>query len=133
MLAPGPRRVHGDLTRQQFVLILSRDVIAAALLGGIIETLGHPVRFPQPAETAEDSLRRLRPRICFVDCDDPRACQAEFLGRATMRGVCVVIFGTPRALERARAIVMVHDVETLTMPPRLEALELLLQKAGASD
>lgn len=133
MLAPGPRRLHGDLSRQQLVLILSHDATAAALLGGLVETLGYVVRFALPAEAAEESVRRVRPQICLVDCDDPGSCQPEFFGRATMRGVCVVIFGTARALEQVRAIALQHDIEMLTMPPELEALELVLQKAGASD
>ena len=133
MLAPGPRHLQEERPRQQLVLILSHDVVAAALLGGIIETLGYQARFPQPTERAEESLRRVRPRICFVDCDDPCSCHTEFLGRATMRGVCIVIFGTKKALDHARAIVMAHDVEMLTMPPPLKALELLLQNAGAND
>jgi CheY-like chemotaxis protein len=133
MLAPGPRRLHGDVSRQQLVLILSNDAVAAALLGGLVETLGYVVRFPLPTEAAEESLRRVRPRICLVDCDDPGSCHAEFFGRATMRGVCVVIFGTARALDQVRAIALEHDIETLTMPPEMEALELVLQEAGAND
>ena len=133
MIAPGPQHVNGDLSRQQLVLILSHDAVAAALLGGLVETLGYPVRFQHAPETAEESVRRVRPRICLVDCDDPRSCQAEFLGRATMRRICVVIFGTARALARVRAILMAHDVETLTMPPRREVLQLVLQKAGADS
>lgn len=132
MMPPGANHVHGDQSRQASVLILSHDVVAAALLGGLVEILGYPVRFQQAQETAEESVRRVRPRVCLVDCNDPRACRAEFLGRAGMRGVCVVIFGTARALERVRTIVMGHDVETLTMPPQREALELVLQ-AGSDD
>ena len=131
MLAPG-RRLDGDVSRQQIVLILSHDVLAAALLGGLVETLGYLARFALPAEAADDSVRRVRPRICLVDCDDPGSCHAEFLGRATMRGVCVVIFGTSRALDQVRAIAMEHDIETLTMPPELKALALVLQKASAN-
>lgn len=132
MLTHGSRRVHGDRPRP-LVLILSHDALAAALLGGLVETLGFRVAFAQPPETAEASVRRARPGICFVDCEDPRAFHTEFVGRATMRGLCVVIFGTKTALDRVRAIVMAHDVATLTMPPELEALEVVLHKAGADD
>ena len=133
MPEPGPRRVHRELSRQQLVLILSHDAVAAALLGALIETIGYTVRFGQPPDTAEESVRRLRPQICLVDCDDPQSCQAEFFGRATMRGICIVIFGTARALERVRAIAMAHDIETLRMPAEPEELELVLQRAGADD
>jgi|SRR5689334_1311568 hypothetical protein len=133
MPALGPHRLVRDVSREQFVLILSHDGIAAALLGALIETLGYSVRFSRPREAPEDSVRRVRPRTCLVDCDDPQSFQAEFLGRATMRGICVVIFGTRTALDRVRAFAMAHDVETLTMPPVLEELELVLHTAGREE
>ena len=117
--------------RDDLVLILSHDAVAAALLGGLVETLGYEIRFARPPESAEVTLRRVRPRICLVDCTDPDACRSDFLGRATMRGVCVLIFGTPTALERVRAVAIAHNLETLLMPPELDSLEAALQRAGS--
>ena len=130
MPAPGPRRAHRDLSRQQLVLVLSRDPVAAALLGGLIETLGYAVCFARLPEVPEESVRRLHPRICLIDCTDAHSCRTEFLARATMRGVSVVIYGTTEALERARTTAMAHDIEMLRMPPTTEDLELVLQRAG---
>jgi DNA-binding NtrC family response regulator len=116
--------------QHQLVLILSHDPLAAALLGGLVETLGYDVQFRRPPESADDSLRRLRPRICLIDCADPRACREDFLGRAAMRGVCVVIFGTREVLERVRDLASVYRLEMLLMPPELDELEAVLQRAG---
>ena len=116
--------------REHQVLILSHDPVAAALLGGLAETLGYEVQFGRPPESADDSIRRLRPRICLVDCTDPESCRAEFFGRATMRGICVIIFGTPSALARVREVARAHNLEMLLMPPDVEALEAALQRAG---
>jgi DNA-binding NtrC family response regulator len=116
--------------REHQVLILSHDPVAAALLGGLVETLGYEVQFGRPPESADDALRRVKPRVCLVDCSDEASCRAEFFGRATMRGVCVVIFGTPAQLERLREVARANNLETLLMPPEVEALEAVLQRAG---
>lgn len=128
---PATRRPTESDHRQHPVLILSHDSLAAALLGGLVETLGYDVQFRRPPESAEDSLRRVRARICLVDCADPRSCREEFFGRAMMRGICVVIFGTREALDRVRDIAEAHRIETLLMPPDMDELEAVLQRAGA--
>lgn len=115
----------------QPVLILSEDVVAAALLGGLVETLGYHVRFARPPESADDSVRRVKPRICLVNSEDAALARSEFLGRAAMRGVCVVIFGTAEALHDVRSVVIAHNLETLLMPPELDELEDILQRANA--
>ena len=117
--------------REPLVLILSHDPVAAALLGGLVETLGYDVHFARPPESADDTIRRVRPRICLVDCTDPVSCRGEFFGRATMRGVSVVIFGTPQALDRVRAVALAHNIEMVLMPPELNELEATLQRAGS--
>ena len=116
--------------REQLVLILSHDPVAAALLGGLVENLGFEVQFARPPESADDSIRRLKPRICLVDCTESESCRPEFFGRATMRGVCVIIFGTTAALERVREVARANNLEMLLMPPDVEALEAALQRAG---
>jgi DNA-binding NtrC family response regulator len=115
--------------REHQVLILSHDAVAAALLGGLVETLGYEVQFARPPESADDSMRRVKPRICLVDCTAPESCRSEFFGRATMRGVCVIIFGTSAALERVRDVARVNNLDMLLMPPDVEALEAALQRA----
>jgi DNA-binding NtrC family response regulator len=116
------------IERSRTVLLLSRDTVAAALLGGLVETLGYQVRFARPPESAEDSLRRVRPRICLVDCVDPDACSQEFVGRATMRGIAVVVFGTREALDRVRALAAEHRLETLLVPAGVDELQAVLDR-----
>jgi DNA-binding NtrC family response regulator len=123
------RHLDRSPPRDQLVLILSHDAVAAALLGGLVETLGYEVHFARPPETAEDSIRRVKPRICLIDCTDPSSSRSDLLARATMRGVNVVIFGTREALDRVRAVAAAHKIDVLIMPPQLDELEELLQKA----
>jgi DNA-binding NtrC family response regulator len=123
-------RFHRPEPREQLLLILSHDPLAAALLGALVETLGYQVQFARPPESADDSLRRVKPRICLADCTDPESCRPEFFGRATMRGICVIIFGTPAALEAVRELARADNIEMLFMPPDMETLEAVLQRAG---
>ena len=111
------------------ILILSDDAVAAALLGALIETLGYSVKFARPPENAEQSMRRVRPKVCLLDCDAPSRCDDVVLGRAAMRGISVVIFGTRTALERVRALAEEHRLDILLMPPDAGALDETLQRA----
>src|SRR5262245_41886936 len=108
------------------ILILSADPVAAALLGALIETLGCPVAFGRPTETPDQSIRRVRPKVCFVDCADPRVCSEETLGRAAMRGASVVIFGTADAVARVRPRTREPEIDTIVVPSENNALEVAL-------
>jgi DNA-binding NtrC family response regulator len=111
------------------ILILSEDAVAAALLGALVETLGYSVMFARPPEDADQSMRRTRPKVCMVDCEDPAKCTDELLGRAMMRGISVVIFGTAVALDRVRTLASVHHIETLLMPPEPEDVDAMIKRA----
>jgi len=116
------------------VLILSADAIAAALLGALIETLGYQVRFARPPETADETIRRVRPSVCLLDCEDPENCSDAVLGHAAMRGVSVVVFGKREALEHLRALALAHEIDMLIVPPDTatvdDALRRAMKKAG---
>jgi CheY-like chemotaxis protein len=111
------------------ILILSSDAVAAALLGALIETLGYSVAFAQPLERVEERLRRVRPKVCLVDSSDRTIYGDAFLGRAAMRGISVVIFGTADALDRVRALALEHSIETLLVPPDSATLDATLRRA----
>jgi len=113
------------------VLILSADIVAAALLGGLVETLGYHVRFYQPPEDPEQALKRERPSVAMVDCADTTLMREDLLGRARMRNISVVIFGSPDALRNVRKLAVDHALDTLIMPASLESLDETLRKAVA--
>ena len=113
------------------ILILSADAVAAALLGALIETLGYSVKFARPPEQAHESLRRVRPKVCLLDCANPSMCNNEVLGRATMRRISVVIFGSTEALDRVRALAVEHEIDTLLVPPDTVSLADTIKKALA--
>jgi CheY-like chemotaxis protein len=111
------------------ILILSDDAVAAALLGALVETLGYPVRFARPPENTDQTIRRVRPKVCLLDCVNPAFCNDEVLGRAAMRRISVVIFGTSAALDRVRALALEHDIDMLLVPPDIAELDETLQRA----
>lgn len=103
--------------------------MGAALLAALIETVGYEVRFHRSPEAPEGALRRVRPQVCLVDCTQPDLCTDEFLGRAAMQGIAVVVFGTPEALARIRKVIETHQLGTLLVPPEVHELERVLQRA----
>jgi DNA-binding NtrC family response regulator len=113
------------------ILILSDDAVAAALLGALVETLGYSVKFARPPENAEQTIRRTKPKVCLLDCDDAAHCSDELLGRAAMRRISVVIFGTSHALERVRQLAEEHAIETLLVPAEPAVVDDTLRRALA--
>jgi DNA-binding NtrC family response regulator len=111
------------------VLILSSDAVAAALLGALVETLGYLVRFYHPPEPPDEALRRERPAVALVDCEDPTVMNEELLGRARMRDISVVMFGSADAIRHVHQIAREHHLDTLLMPTSLDALDDTLRKA----
>jgi DNA-binding NtrC family response regulator len=124
-----PRPADDGRPGKHVVLILSSDPVAAALLGGLVETLGYLVRFYRPPEPPDIAIRRERPSIAMIDCADPTLMKEDVLGRARMRDISVVIFGTPATLQIVRALVAEHDLDTLIMPSSLDALDETLRNA----
>jgi DNA-binding NtrC family response regulator len=128
-MAQKPRPTEDGGPGKHVVLILSSDAVAAALLGALVETLGYLVRFYRPPEPPEIAFRRERPSIALIDCNDPTLVKEDVLGRARMRDVSVLIFGTPEALRSVRALVSEHDLDTLIMPASLDSLDEALRNA----
>lgn len=113
------------------VLILSTDVVAAALVGALVETLGYLVRFFTPPETPDEALRRTRPAIAMIDCEDPTLVNTELLGRARMRGISVLMFGSATAIQQVQELAEEHELDSVIMPASLEELDESLRSAIA--
>ena len=120
-----------DFPGKHVILVLSSDAVAAALLGALVETLGYLVRFFHPPELPDVALKRDKPTVAMIDCDDPTVMTDETLGHAKMRGISVVMFGSPDALRRVRQLALDHSLDTLIMPVTLDALDETLRKAVA--
>lgn len=125
-------RPPAEPARDDVVVILSADAIVAALLAALMETLGYSARFVRAPSNADAALRRHKPRICLVNGDDGEMCSDEIIGRAMMRRVAVVIFGTAGAMDRLRDFAQRHDLQSLLMPATIADVEAVIQRALAS-
>ncbi len=125
-----PRAADGS-PGQHVVLILSTDAVAAALLGALVETLGYLIRFYHPPEDPDAALKRERPSVVMIDCDDPTVMKDEVFGHARMRGISVIMFGSVDALRRVRQLALEHALDTLIMPASLDSLDETVRKAVA--
>lgn len=112
------------------VLIVSADPTAAALLGGLVETLGYDVEFGRVNEPSDDTLRRVRPRVCMLDCATTEACSDATIARAMMRGVSVVLVGPAPLLAGMRDLASRHGVEMVFTPPQPGPLGEVLDRAA---
>jgi CheY-like chemotaxis protein len=119
---------HADADEKTTVLIVSDDATAAALLGGLVETLGYRVTFAR-ITTSGDAIRRIRPRVCMLDCEGD-ACDEASIARVMMRGVSVVLIGPRSLLEGMRAIAERHGAETVFTPPEPGPLGEALARAA---
>lgn len=106
---------------------MSSDAVAGALVGALVETLGHTVRFYHPPEDPTETLRRERPDVAMLDGADSLMVSEAVLGHAAMRNISVVVFGSPEALRGIRDLAKRHEIHTLLTPPTAAATSELLE------
>lgn len=126
-----PNDPHATASPQPTVLIVAADALSAALLGALIELLGYTVRFQRPPESVHEAFRRTRPRIYLCDATVPALYATDVLGRAAMRGVSVVIYGSREVLDRVSAVAREHRIDTLLLPLVDDSLSRTLERALA--
>ena len=112
------------------VLIASADATAAALLGGLVETLGFAVQFASVDGPPEAEIRRAKPRVYVIDCETTTDCNDEVIGRAIMRGVSVILLGSRALQQRMRELATRHDLEVLFTPVDAGPLGDILDRAA---
>ena len=129
MTPPGPSPPEGLPIRS--ALLLCEDPLAAALLGGLLETIGWQPLFAAPNEAPREALRRLRPTVVLADCGYDAAWVGTFLGPARMLGVPVVVLGAMRSTDAARQLAARHRLPSILLPVDPDALERCLTEALA--
>ena len=97
-------------------LVLSTDALTAALIGVLLETHGYRPAFPAPDESPRESLRRIRPGVVLVDCEQDTACSEAFLGPATMTGARVIMFSASRSREEVETFARRYGFDWFILP-----------------
>jgi hypothetical protein len=124
MPQPGP----DDEARRQPVLVLSKDPLAAALIGAAIELAGFAPRFPHSDEAPRAALLRVRPRLVVVDCDHEDACSDAFVGPAIMTGSRVLLFKSRRTRRDVSELTERLGLRVMELPIEHEPLTQLLHQ-----
>jgi hypothetical protein len=65
----------------------------------------------------------------MLDCEDPTLMNDELLGRARMRGISVIIFGSSEALARVRELAAQHNLHELLMPANQDDVDEAIRRA----
>lgn len=114
--------------RSGAALILSSDLLGAALLGAAIELLGYRAVFPRDDEGGADALRRLKPRVVLVDGGDQFLNDSTVLGPALMTRAQLVFFGSPERIRDLRVLAAKYDASLLALPDNVDKLAEVLSR-----
>jgi hypothetical protein len=111
---------------------LCADALPAALLGGLLETIGWQPLFAAPDEPPRDALRRLRPRLVLADPGYDAAWTAAFLGPARMLSIPVMVLGAAKSPEAAWQLAREYHLPSLLLPTDPASLARCLDEALAA-
>ena len=113
--------------------MLCEDAFVAALLGGLLETVGWQPVFAAPDERPREAIRRLRPTLVLADCGYEAAWSGTFLGPARMLGVPVIAIGVAQSADDVRALAAQHHLHSMLIPTDAATLERCLEAALRGD
>jgi hypothetical protein len=113
------------------VLIFSADVVAAALLGAVVDLAGHVPCFPRPDESPRDALLRVRPRLAVIDCDHEEACSDSFVGPALMTGARILLVAPDKRRYNGAGVAERLGLTVIRMPSDHERLVRWLDELPA--
>lgn len=103
-------------------LILSADVLGAALVGATLELAGFRATFARDGETAAEAVRRLRPKVVLLDAQDAELREAGVIGPALMASAKLVFFGPPEAIRELRVLASAAHAALVALPDDLDKL-----------
>lgn len=112
-------------------LILSPDPLAGALIGAAVELIGHRIEFVRPGESAREALRRVRPAMLLLDCDDPNAADEALLGPAMMMGARIFLFGDTARTQLLQPVAIRYRLGVIVFPRDVEHLAEILASVAS--
>ncbi|MDQ6927027.1 MAG: hypothetical protein M3154_12450 [Candidatus Eremiobacteraeota bacterium] len=112
------------------VLIVSGDVLVAALLGALADAEGFEALFVGDGESPRAALARLRPDAVLIDCESDASPDEHVLGPAMMTGATIVVLGPARARPRMESLRARYGVHVLEIPIEPHQLRAILASTG---
>lgn len=122
-------RAEPTVVNDSHVLVLSSEALIAALLGALLEIHGYTPVFPEPEEAPRDALRRVRPGIVLVDCEQDEACSEAFFGPATMTGARVILFSASRSRQEVASFAARYGFDWFILPIDLPSFSKVVRAA----
>jgi DNA-binding NarL/FixJ family response regulator len=117
---------------QQSALIVSRDPVAAALLGALAELQRLEPIFYRDAEgpTVLALLEQARPAVAIVDVAHDSGASPQFFRRAAGLNARVVIFGDDETGALTRRCAAEYGVDAVVLPADVRSLTEILRGAS---
>lgn len=111
------------------VLIATRDLVGAGLLGALVDGLGATACFPVRGESIEAALKRLVPDCLLMEATHSAARAAETYDAASAAGVGVIVFAPSHPWGEIAGLVGGRPGVTLVWPREGESLAARLEFA----
>lgn len=111
------------------ILVATRDLVGAGLLGALVDGMGACALFPVRGESVEAALKRLMPDCLLIEASHPAARASETYDTAAAAGVSVIVFAASRPWGTIADMVDGRDGVTLVWPGDGESLAARLEFA----
>lgn len=111
------------------VLIATRDLVGAGLLGALVDGMGASAVFPVRGEGVEAAIKRLAPDCLVIEASHPAARAPETYDTAARAGVGVIVFAPSHPWGAIANVVDGRPGVTLVWPRDGESLAARLEFA----
>lgn len=111
------------------ILVATRDLVGAGLLGALVDGLGATALFPIRGESVEAALKRLSPDCLVIEASHPAARAPETYDTTAAAGVGVIVFAPSQPWDEIAEIVGGRPGVTLVWPRDGESLAARLEFA----
>lgn len=111
------------------VLIVTRDLVGAGLLGALVDGMHAVAHFPMRGESVEAALKRVAPDCMVIEAMHPAVRASETYDATAAAGVGVIVFAPSAPWGDIANIVSGHPGVTLVWPRNGESLAARLEFA----
>lgn len=133
------KRIHGGYAGmthapdgQARILVATRDLVGAGLLGALVDSMDSIALFPMRGESVEAALKRLAPDCLLIEATHPAARSPETYDATAAAGVGVIVFAPSRPWDEIAQVVDGRPDVTLVWPRDGESLAARLEFALAA-
>jgi len=97
-------------------MVLANEEVISALLGAMVELDGYAPVFPAADEQPFAALRRHRPDLLLLDCENDLAWDAAAMRSIATGGTRVLLFSAMRSQREIEQIAARYDLAAFVLP-----------------